>query len=158
MMTETTISAQIDIAVPKSAVWKLIADCGRPQIYTSGVLDAHVTSKNSTGVGAARHCDLPKIMGMKQYIVEEVTQWHEGESLSYDVLKTSAPIKNGSVVWRITGDEISSRISVTVVFKPAGVIGWMMSRVLRRKFNENMTAIVGDMKRALETKPHLRAA
>jgi hypothetical protein len=157
-MTETTVSVHTHIGAPKSAAWELLADFGRPHKYVSGVLDAHLTSTKSTGVGTVRHCDLPPMMMMKQYIVEEVTHWDEGESFTYKITDASAPVKNCHVDWRVTGDETSCRISTKVVYTPSGVMGWMMSGMLRHVFNKQLRAGLDDIKRALEAKPQLRAA
>lgn len=159
-MTETTMSFHIDVDAPKSAAWELLADFGRPHKYVSGIIDAHLTSTRSTGVGAVRHCDLPPMMMMKQYIVEEITQWDEGETLTYEITDTSSPLKNAHAVWRVTGDETGCRISFKAVYTPSGIMGWVMSGsgLLRREFKKQLCAGLADMKRILEGNTQLGMA
>jgi uncharacterized membrane protein len=145
-----TITLRIDIDAPKQAAWDLLADYANPHTYVCGITNAYAMSENERGVGAVRYCDLPPLMGMKQNIVEEVTEWVEGESLSYAVTRTTAPVTDGHLTWRVSGDDQRSAIEVDVTYRPKGVIGKLLRSKLRKEFPKQMREALRDMKRVLE--------
>lgn len=153
-----TINLSVNINASKQAAWDLLADYGNPHKYVKGIVDAHITSTASTGIGAVRHCDLPSMMGMKQYIVEKITHWKEGESYSYVITDTAAPIKDCDVTWTVTGDAQQSTIAVNITYRTKGVMGFLMKGMLRKEFPRQLTAGLDDMKVLLEAKPRLAAA
>jgi carbon monoxide dehydrogenase subunit G len=78
----TTISRKIEINASKTDVWKAIANFGEICHASPGVLKSHVTSEQTKGVGATRHCDF-SMMGASAE--ERILEWNEGESMSIGV-------------------------------------------------------------------------
>ena len=111
MKHRTEVSMKFD--APKQRAWALIADYGHPHRYVGNVVDAHITKGPPNGIGATRHCDLPRDMMMRQYIVEEITEWNEGSSFVYKVVESSAPISEANVHWQVLGDERVSEIRIS---------------------------------------------
>lgn len=145
-----TFRVQISVNAPKQRSWQLLADYGGVDKYIEGVLNSHLTTDLKQGIGCTRHCDLPKMMTMDQYIVEEVIDWVDGESLTYVVTDTNSPITDGKVKWWVTGDETNSIINADVFYKPRGIMGMIMSPMLRKIFPEQLNLGLSDMKKYLE--------
>ncbi len=145
-----TIDQAINLNVSKQEAWEVLADFGNAHKYFNGIVDAYLTSETKTGVGTIRHCDLPKMMGMKQYIDEEITHWQEGECFTYIVTKTAAPIKNGIATWTVKGDDNNATITVHIEFEPKGLMGLLMKNKLQTEFNKQIAGGLNDIKVLLE--------
>ena len=152
------LKLSININAPTHAAWALLADYSHPHKYVKGIVDAHLKTDHATGIGAVRHCDLPSMMGMRQYIVEEITEWVEGEKLAYRVTDTAAPIKDGYATWTVSGDEHTSTITFEVAYRPKGLMGRIMKGMLKKEFTRQLTTGLGDMKAFLEAQSRFAAA
>lgn len=151
------IDVSVTIEASKEAAWALLADYGNPHIYVDGITDAYLTTGQTGGVGAIRYCALPRMMMMKQYIVEEITAWDEGKSFSYIITDAAAPIADGSVDWSVKGDEGRSVIRAVVSYRAKGLMGRMMLPMMRKQFAVQMKTALADMKRHLEAPAVSRA-
>lgn len=147
-----TVNQIISLNVSKQEAWAVLADFGNAHKYFNGITNSHLIGKVKTGVGTTRHCDLPPMMGMKQYIDEEITDWQEGQEFTYIVTNTAAPIKNGLAKWCVDGDENKSTISVDITYQPKGIMGFLMKRMLQTEFNKQILAGLQDIKLMLEAK------
>lgn len=142
--------ASIAVNAPKQSAWLLLADYGGVEKYAEGVLNSYLTTERDSGIGCTRHCELPKIMMMNQYIVEEIIDWIDGESFTYAVTDTNSPIKDGKVRWWVTGDDQQSKVNVDVSYQPKGVMGALMKPVLKRVFPRQIDRALHDIKSYLE--------
>ena len=86
-----TVKQSISLNTSKHDAWAALADFGNAHKYFKGIVNSYLTSDVEVGVGVIRHCDLPSMMGMKQFIDEEITDWKEGEEFTYVVTSTAAP-------------------------------------------------------------------
>ncbi|MBL4900729.1 MAG: SRPBCC family protein [Colwellia sp.] len=146
------VHQMIYLNTSKQEAWNVLADFGNAHKYFDGIIHSHLTGEASTGVGTSRHCELPPMMGMKQYIDEEITDWQEGNEFTYIVTNTAAPIKNGIARWSVEGDEQKSTILVEITYQPKGIIGFFMQKMLQTEFNKQIMAGLNDIKRKLEAK------
>lgn len=147
-----TVDQTISLNASKQEAWVLLADFGNAHKYFNGITDSHLVGDIQTGVGTVRHCDLPSMMGMKQYIDEEITEWKEGEEFTYIVTKTAAPIKNGIAVWKVSGNEKTSKIKVVITYQPKGIMGFLMQAMLRKEFNRQIAEGLEDIRKMFEAK------
>lgn len=152
------IDLEITINAPKQATWEVISDYGNISKYIHGVVSSHITTEKEKGVGSTRHCDFPNMMMMKQYIVEEITDWKEGESFSYKVLKSTAPVMGGNVDWWISGDDTQSTIHVKIRYQTKGLMGRLMANMVRNQFAEQLNQGLVDIKEHLEKEHQMAAA
>ncbi len=151
------IDVSVSVEAPKEAAWALLADYGNPHHYVSGIVSAHLTTEQASGVGTTRYCELPRLMMMKQYIVEEISAWDEGKSFTYIITDTTAPIADASVEWSVDGDDKRSVIRARVLYRPKGLMGRLMLPILRKQFANQMKTGLADIKRHLEA-PAVRHA
>lgn len=154
------IDVSVAIAAPKEAAWAVLADYGNVHTYVRGILNAYLTTEQASGVGMTRYCALPRMMMMKQYIVEEITAWDEGRSFTYIITDAAAPITDAWVAWSVEGDDRRSKIRARVSYRPKGVMGRLMLPMMRKQFPKQMNAALTDMKQHLEARVirHAKAA
>ncbi len=145
-----TVKQSIALNTSKHEAWRVLADFGNADKYFKGIVNSYLTSETKTGIGTIRHCDLPSMMGMKQFIDEEITDWKDGEEFTYVVTKTAAPIKNGTATWRVRGDGRQSTIFVDIRYQPKGLMGYMMKSKLNKEFNKQIATGLQDIKDLLE--------
>lgn len=154
------IDVSVAVAASKEAAWAVLADYGNVHAYVRGILDAYLTTEQVSGVGMTRYCALPRMMMMKQYIVEEITAWDEGRSFTYIITDAAAPITDASVAWSVEGDDRRSRIRARVSYRPKGLMGRLMAPMMRKQFPKQMNAALADLKKHLEAHApaHAKAA
>ena len=148
-----TVNKSITLNVSKLDAWTVIAHFGNAHKYFKSIIHSRSINKLNAGVGAIRHCDLPSMMGMKQYIDEEITDWKEGEEFTYKVTSTAAPIKNGIARWLVCGDNNQSKITVDITYQPSGILGNLMKSKLSKEFNKQISEGLKDIKTWIEVSP-----
>jgi hypothetical protein len=144
----TKIVYEVDIAAPKSEVWKMLADFDNLD-WAEGVKDAHYLDGKRNGVGTARHCDLTD----GGYIVERVTHWEDGSGFTYVIDEAKDPISTESyAIWQVRGDEAQSTVSFEVHYKlKYGVVGKAMNaKVAKKKFSNQIVEFMGELKTHIE--------
>lgn len=152
-----SVIQSVELNVSKSEAWGALADFGNAHKYFKSIKNAYLMSTIEQGVGTVRHCDLPSMMGMKQFIDEEITEWTEGQGFTYIVTATAAPIKEGIATWQVSGDDQHSTIHVDIKYKPKGIMGFMMQGMLRKEFNKQIQVGLDDIKQLLEQKKKIAA-
>ena len=151
------VDVSVSIQASKQAAWALLADYGNPHTYVGGIVDAYLTTEQTSGVGTTRYCALPRMMMMKQYIVEEISAWEEGKSFSYVITDATAPIADAKVDWSVEGDDRRSVIRAVVSYRSKGLMGRMMLPKMRKQFAVQMKQALADMKHHLEAPAASRA-
>ena len=68
-----TVKQSIVLNTSKHQAWQVLADFGNAHKYFKGIVNSYLTSETESGIGTIRHCDLPSMMGMKQFIDEEIS-------------------------------------------------------------------------------------
>ncbi len=158
-MKVTSIDFAIEIDAPKAKAWELLADFGNPHKYVNGILGTRLVTAAPNGLGAVRHCDLPPMMRMRQYIVEEIIEWNEGDSFTYIVNDTTAPITDGRVQWSVSDSTKGCVIRATVQYRPRyGLLGQLINPFLKTQFRKQMSEGLADMQRILEAPASSKAS
>ncbi|OUR79162.1 hypothetical protein A9Q83_04800 [Alphaproteobacteria bacterium 46_93_T64] len=152
-----TVIQSVTLNTSKEEAWKVLADFGNAHKYFKGIQNAYLMTEQQSGVGTIRHCDLPSMMGMKQFIDEEITDWVEGEEFTYIVTNTAAPIKDGIARWRVEGDALHATIHVDIRYQAKGLMGHMMRSMLRKEFNKQIAVGLNDIKELLESRGKIAA-
>lgn len=78
----TVLKRAIDINMPTHKVWPILADFGNICHGHPAVRKSRVTSVQTSGVGATRHCDFTMMGGSAE---ERVTEWVEGRTVTVEV-------------------------------------------------------------------------
>jgi uncharacterized membrane protein len=144
----TKILYEVDINVPKTETWEVLADFANLS-WTESVTSAHYLNDKREGLGMARHCEL-KDGG---YIVERITKWKEGSGFAYSIDDASDPVSTDSyVLWKIRGNEDRSKVTFEVHYKlKYGIIGKTMNVLMaKKKFSKQIVQFMGELKDHLE--------
>lgn len=74
------------------AVWALLADFSNIDFFNPNLSRSYLLSdQEEIGVGTKRQCDLKD---GKNYIREEILEWHPGQSYTIDIYQGTLPINN----------------------------------------------------------------
>ena len=71
--------------------------------------------------------------------------------MNYKVTDTNAPITDGKVKWWVTGDDSSSEIHAEAYYQPKGIMGFLMTPMLKVNFPQQLNDGLTDMKTYIET-------
>ena len=75
------LTKEIEIDATADRIWEVLSDYGNVYKWAPIVAASRVLTASSTGLGAERACTIP---GFGE-VVETVTEWEDGSSLSYRV-------------------------------------------------------------------------
>lgn len=131
------VEAKLNSSAPVDQVWNVISDYGNVHFYHPMVKSTPILTDNTKGVGAKRRCEFYN----KSSIVEEVTNWDEGRSISVALSEmTSMPLKKANATFRVTPiDTGTSEVSIDMNFSVKwGPLGWMMGKLMIKPMMKKM--------------------
>jgi carbon monoxide dehydrogenase subunit G len=144
----TTLSHEIFISAPPSAVWAKLADLTAVQHYNPTVRAARLEGVQATGVGACRVCELVP----KGRVKERVTQWQPEQCLGLEVSESDWPIVfmqwNTHLAAKDGGTLVTQQMHYQVKFGPLGKL--LDALVMRRKLDSTITDVFQRMKAFIE--------
>lgn len=151
-MSEHQIVYAARIEAPVARAWEVISDFENIANVAPQVSASRLTSEQSTGIGATRHCDLT-LFGST--VEERIVEWDEGRSLKIDIYESKRiPLvgrQQGTFV--VEEDGNGSRVIATldyeVKYGPLG--GLTHAAMMRRKLDGSWLAFVAGIKQFAET-------
>jgi len=144
------VEKSVALDAPVGNVWELISKLDGVEIWLDDVIEAHYHTKNTSGVGAGRTCD---IRGFGT-LVETAVEWKENETFTLDIQGMPAVIGDAKGTWTLaaSGDDRTNatmRMRIETRFWPIGAI--MERVILRRKFMKNVEGATAAFKQYVET-------
>jgi ligand-binding SRPBCC domain-containing protein len=133
------LKEQIAIAGPHQAVWELLADFGGVCRWAPYMKTSHLIGDVQSGVGMRR--GMRHAWGFR--FEEAVTQWHDGQGFSFDVLRAPFPKES----WRVSHENGVSIVSTHVTYDmKLGVLGkaldWFLLRfIVRREMRSGLKGL-----------------
>lgn len=137
----TVIAREIVIDALPEKVWDVLSDYEGVAKWAPDVVSAQATTEESQGVGATRLCATSGFGDIE----ETVTDWQEGESLSYSVTG-NLPLRNVVLGWtlRAEGGRTVVRVRASYEIKEGGPDSVMDRLNLRRTLASAFeTALLG---------------
>ncbi len=115
------ISRKVKINSPVEQVWEVVAQFGDIYKFSPGVPNSHLTSEQSGGVGATRHCDLA-MAGAS--IEERVIGWTENQLCTIEIYggKKIPPFSSATGTFRLTADGEGTEVEFTLTFAQDGIV------------------------------------
>lgn len=151
-MSDHQIVYAARIEAPAARRWEVISDFGNISNAAPQVTASRLTSSQSSGVGATRHCDL-SLFGST--VEERIVEWNEGRSLKIDIYESKRIplVGKQSATFVVEADGDGSRVTATLDYEikygPFG--GLMHAAMLRRKLDSSWLAFVAGIKHFAET-------
>ena len=123
------VSQSIKATVSADKVWKVMDDFGGIQKYAPTIKESSIVGDKQTGLGAKRKVTFEHDGSS---LVEEITQYDEGNGYKMQVSGVSSPLKSmNAEMWVESIDAGSSEIFMSVSFETKmGPLGWVMGKVL----------------------------
>lgn len=149
-MSRVIVSKRVNASIEE--VWKSWDDFGNiykynPNLKGSRLLgDANVLTR----VGALRQCDMSD---GKNWVREEIIDYHPGKSMKIDVYDGSLPLKSMTATVEVEAiSEDRSRVRFTADFQPKfGLIGKLMAPLMKRQFEPALQALLDGNARYVES-------
>ena len=125
-----------DVNAPAERVWEVISDYGGVHKFHPMVKTSPILTKNARGLGAKRRCEFYD----RTSVVEEITKWDEGKSISVVLSEASMPLKRANATIRISpinGD--SSEVTLAMDYDVKyGSMGKLMDMLMMRRMMQKM--------------------
>ncbi len=139
-MAEVSVTKIIN--APVSAVWESWDDYANIDKFHPGLSDSHlIAGSEKTGLGARRQCNLAD---GKNYLLEEVIGYTPQKQLVLDIYEMTFPLKSAKATINFKAvDDNRSEVTMSIVFTPKmGVIGKMMTPMMRKQFTKTIASIL----------------
>jgi uncharacterized protein YndB with AHSA1/START domain len=140
----TKLHHEIVIEAPVAAVWAQLTDLEAVQAYNPGVERARCVSEKRQGVGAARRCDFK----MGGSVVERVTEWQEGEAITFAMTDHPWPITAAQFRITLTPDGSGTRMLQDTEYELTGEAGG--AEAVRSQWEAGIAAVNMAFKRHVE--------
>jgi len=107
----TTVTRTAVLAAPLDDVWKVLADFGTISAWVNFVDHSSLLTDQTEGVGMTR-----RIQTGRTTVVETVTAWEPGVTLSYEITGLPPVVKSVTNTWRLgaSGDSTMAWIVTDV--------------------------------------------
>ncbi len=137
-----TITVSKTINIPKEKAWETISDFQAIYKFHPDVESSPIQNNIKRGLGAERICTFYD----GGSIGEKVTNFEEGESLTFDIVDTGPlPLKKATAFISVRSvSKHKSAIDWRMDFDPKfGPLGWLMAKlVLKSKLKQVLTSII----------------
>lgn len=122
-----SLDEQIEINAPASFVWEVLADFGGVANWAPYMRTCHLIGDQAQGVGTRR--GMRHAWGFR--FEEAVTEWRDGEGLSFDVLRAPFPMSDVRESWRVSGSGGCAMVSTKVTYgMRLGAVGSALDQLL----------------------------
>lgn len=146
----TVLESSIEIAVSRARVWELLGTLDALERYDPGVTRSTIMSRERTGVGATRQCDL-KPGG---WFRERVTTWEPERAVGFELYECTLPVrrlKHDYVLTSIAGGtRVQQRMEYRLKFGPLGLL--MDAAIVRRRWKAGIDGFLRGLKQLAENK------
>lgn len=131
------IETKLYSKAPVERVWEVLSNYGGVHLYHPKVKSTPILSNNDKGIGAKRRCEFYD----NSSVVEEVTNWNEGRSISVVLSEMSSmPLKRANATIQVLSvDSETSLLSIDMNFNVKfGPLGWMMGQLMIKPMMKKM--------------------
>lgn len=140
----------IEIAASRARVWELLGTLDALERYDPGVARSKIISRERTGIGASRQCDLRP----GGWFRERVTAWEPERALGFELFECTLPVKrlkHDYVLATIDGGtRVQQRMEYRLKFGPLGLL--MDAAIVRRRWRAGIHEFLRGLKQLAEAK------
>lgn len=151
MSKTTSIKREIEINESPDKVWSVLADFGNVCHGHPSVSSSYITSEQTEGVGATRHCDFT-MMGASAE--ERITEWNEGKNIKIEVedLKKMPGIKTMALDLEVVPDGENAKLIGEMNYTMKnGFFDFMNSLMMKNMNAKILDGIMAGHKKYIET-------
>jgi hypothetical protein len=147
----TVFKRAIDIRMPVDKVWPILADFGNICHGHPAVRTSRVTSTQTSGVGATRHCDFTMMGGSAE---ERVTEWVQGQAVTVEVyeLRKMPGLKTVRLRLDIKAQGAATVLTGTMTYSMQNGFFDLMNTLVMKSMNAKLLdGILAGHKKYIET-------
>jgi len=124
------IEQTIKVNVPAAKIWQVMGDYSSVEKFATTIKSSPIVSEISSGIGAKRKCTFND----GSSLVEEVTQYQEGEGFTMELSEHALPLRSMSAQMRVREiDSNSSELFMSADFVvKGGPFGWLLGFLVMR--------------------------
>ncbi len=143
-----SITAKTTIDATPGQVWEVLSDFGGISQAAPHLSGSQLTSAESGGVGASRHCDLT----MPGVSTEEVvTRWEVDQGYGVDIQMKGMPMRNGHADFDITVEDGATVLTGVMSYElPFGALGRALDKLGSKKMASIWTGMLAGFKERAE--------
>jgi hypothetical protein len=144
-----TIDSNTEIDAPIDLVWKKLAKLDDVQHWVTSVKSARYATEQTEGVGAERVCDVDGLGTLQ----ETITDWRDGETLTYAVEGMPRIVKHVENQWRLEAitperTRVVSQIRLEARYGAAGAL--FVRLMMKPQLGGFMTTALREFRRFVE--------
>ena len=145
----TVLENSIRIDAPPEKVWSVLSTLDALDQYDPGVAKSAVVTPTREGPGSARRCDLTPGGWFK----EKVSDWHPNESLAFELLECTLPVRRLKHSYTLTPDGSGTLVRQTMEYElKFGLLGTLMDAMMvRKKWDAGIKGFFAGLKHYVET-------
>ncbi len=145
----TILENAIEIDANPEKIWSVLASLETLDRYDPGVRKSAIISAVREGPGATRKCELAP----GGWFEEKVADWNPHESLSFELVRCTLPVRRLSHSYRLSRTErgtlVRQRMEYELKFGPVGKV--LDALVVRKKWDAGIKSFFAGLKKYVET-------
>ena len=150
----TILDNSIKIDASPETVWTVLANLELQEKYDPGEVRSQVISKERTGIGAIRQCDLKP----RGWLRERVIEWKPNEALGFELTECTLPVKKLMYSYTLrpdgNGTLVTQRMEYMLKFGPIGKL--MNILMVRKKWDKGIKGFFAGLKQYVENNERLQ--
>jgi hypothetical protein len=138
------VEETLPVTVDSDAIWNVLKDFSSVQNYSLGVKSTQILGGPTAGLGCRRRCQFYD----KTSVIEEITQYKEGEYFRMKLSEYSLPMQSLEAFLRVVPNGSGqSKVSMGIDYLPKGgaigrVLGqYLMKPMLRKMLRKNLLGL-----------------
>lgn len=140
MSVRFTVSRTIDAA--PDLVWTVLGDFGTEHRWTETLVHCERDTEE-VRVGTSRHCRLPRPLMGRTEVQETLTEYEEGDALTYRLQGPAGPFESASSRWSLEpASESGTTVQVEGVFEPKNALAryviWPFARLYIKRLTRSV--------------------
>ena len=121
------LNGSIDISCTPEDVWSFLGDFEDVEAWASSITSSYRTTGPDIGVGSRRTVRYRWVLRLE----EAVTEWTEGQKLTYSVFGAPTPFRDFHETWSVAPSPGGATVKARVRYNLSlGLVGRLLNRVL----------------------------
>ena len=139
-----SVTQEVTIQAPRKKVWEVLANIGAVHEYSQNVDHSYYVSPNTTGIGAARKCEL----GDSSWVEERAIDWQDNRGYTLQVADGEGlgPLDSLAVAFELNDAAQGTKVRQTMSYNMKGgilrpILNALARGQMRKAIDVNLTGL-----------------